>query len=105
MRSIAIAFVAALVAAPALSAQQAADQAPAAQTEVRAPAAPVAPAAVPATVAPPQSHLADMEVVQPRFSEASDTDMAVTQVDNRTRNLLAIVGVVVIVIALVAFLT
>jgi hypothetical protein len=103
MRSIAIAIVAALVAAPALSAQQAADQVPATQIEVQS-TAPAAPAAVPAAVAPAQSHLADMEVVQPRFNDARDSDVAAAQVDNRTRNILAVVGAVVVVLALLAFI-
>jgi Mn2+/Fe2+ NRAMP family transporter len=102
MRSIAIAFVAALVAAPAVSAQQAVEQVPVEQTETRAEAAaPVT--AVPATVAPTSGGFSGVETVSPNFDGANDA-AAAAQVDNRTRNILAIVGAVVIVLALLAFI-
>jgi len=105
MRYIAIAFVAALVAMP-VSAQQAVDQAAAAQIETGATAAPAPSADVPATVAPAQRQLERLEVVQPRFNDASNIDMAMAaQVDTRTRNILAVIGAVVVVLAVIAFVT
>jgi hypothetical protein len=114
MRFIAIAFVAALAAIP-VSAQQAAT----AQVETGAAAVPAsvaAPAAVPAgvapaatgaaapSVAPAARHPAGLEVVQPRFSDASSVDLAMgAQVDTRTRNILAVIGAVVVVLALLSF--
>jgi hypothetical protein len=102
MRSIAMAFVAALVAAPALSAQQATEIAPAQQVEAAAAADVAAPAAA-ATVAPVSNGLSDLQTVRPNLAP-SDAAAESAQVDTRTRNILAVVGAVVIVLALLAFL-
>jgi hypothetical protein len=104
MRFIVIAFVAAFAATPA-SAQQAGHQAPAAQVETGAAAVQAAPAVAPSAVAPAQRHMAGPEVVQPRFNDerVADTGSA-AQVDPRTRNILAIIGAVVVVLALLAFI-
>jgi hypothetical protein len=101
MRPLVFAFVAALVVAPGVSAQQAVDQ-PAAQQEAVTTTEAVSETAVPSTVKAPANGLSDLETVQPSFevNEASEVSQSV---DNRTRNILAIVGAVVIVLALIAF--
>lgn len=102
MRPVVIAFAAFIAAAPAVSAQQAADQ-PAAQPEA-ATTESVTSTATPAAVQAPADGLSDLPVVQPSFetSEARDSGQAV---DNRTRNILAVVGAVVIVVALLSFIS
>jgi hypothetical protein len=101
MRPLVFAFVAALAAAPGVSAQQAVDQ-PAAQQEAVTTTEAVSETAAPSTVKAPANGLSDLETVQPSFevNEASEVSQSV---DNRTRNILAIVGAVVIVLALIAF--
>jgi len=105
MSFIAIAFVAVLVAVPVPAQQAAAPVAPA-QTETGATAAPVPSADVPATVAPAQRQLERLDVVQPSFDDARNVDLAMaTQIDTRTRNILEVIGAVVVVLAVIAFVT